>query len=105
MMDRGATIFAMISIGGLRAIPNYGPVSAAEATSSHTSANWLWNSRQRRLQPMQSWLALPTPKRCGRFLAYERIHEVAGIVRHAMPLAEVRELFSRDWVESHLWLR
>src|SRR5271167_779411 len=32
LMDRGARIFAMTSIGGSRAVPNYGPVSAAKAT-------------------------------------------------------------------------
>jgi enoyl-[acyl-carrier protein] reductase III len=32
LMDRGARIFAMISIGGSRSVPNYGPVSAAKAT-------------------------------------------------------------------------
>ena len=32
LMDRGACIFAMTSIGGSRAVPNYGPVSAAKAT-------------------------------------------------------------------------
>ena len=32
LLDRGARIFAMTSIGGVRAVPNYGPVSAAKAT-------------------------------------------------------------------------
>ena len=32
LMDRGARIFAMTSIGGSRAAPNCGPVSAAKAT-------------------------------------------------------------------------
>jgi len=32
LMDRGARIFAMTSIGGSRAVPDYGPVSAAKAT-------------------------------------------------------------------------
>jgi len=32
LMDRGVRIFAMTSIGGSRAVPNYGPVSAAKAT-------------------------------------------------------------------------
>jgi enoyl-[acyl-carrier protein] reductase III len=32
LMARGAPIFAITSIGGSRAVPNYGPVSAAEAT-------------------------------------------------------------------------
>jgi NAD(P)-dependent dehydrogenase (short-subunit alcohol dehydrogenase family) len=32
LMDRGARIFAMTSIGGSPAVPNYGPVSAAKAT-------------------------------------------------------------------------
>jgi enoyl-[acyl-carrier-protein] reductase (NADH) len=32
LMDRAARIFAMTSIGGSRAVPNYGPVSAAKAT-------------------------------------------------------------------------
>jgi len=31
LLDRGARIFAMTSIGGSRAIPQYGPVSAAKA--------------------------------------------------------------------------
>jgi enoyl-[acyl-carrier protein] reductase III len=31
LMERGARIFAMTSSGGTRAIPNYGPVSAAKA--------------------------------------------------------------------------
>ena len=32
LLDRGARIFAMTSIGGVRAVPRYGPVSAAKAT-------------------------------------------------------------------------
>jgi NAD(P)-dependent dehydrogenase (short-subunit alcohol dehydrogenase family) len=32
LLDRGARIFAMTSIGSSRAVPNYGPVSAAKAT-------------------------------------------------------------------------
>ena len=32
LLDRGARIFAMTSIGGVRAVPNYGPVSAVKAT-------------------------------------------------------------------------
>jgi NAD(P)-dependent dehydrogenase (short-subunit alcohol dehydrogenase family) len=32
LLERGARIFAMTSSGGTRAIPNYGPVSAAKAT-------------------------------------------------------------------------
>jgi enoyl-[acyl-carrier-protein] reductase (NADH) len=32
LFDRGARIFAMTSIGGVRAVPQYGPVSAAKAT-------------------------------------------------------------------------
>jgi NAD(P)-dependent dehydrogenase (short-subunit alcohol dehydrogenase family) len=31
LLDRGARIFAMTSIGGSRAVPNYGPVGAAKA--------------------------------------------------------------------------
>jgi enoyl-[acyl-carrier protein] reductase III len=31
LLDKGARIFAMTSIGGVRAIPHYGPVSAAKA--------------------------------------------------------------------------
>ncbi len=32
LLDRGARIFAMTSIGSSRAVPRYGPVSAAKAT-------------------------------------------------------------------------
>jgi enoyl-[acyl-carrier protein] reductase III len=32
LLDRGARIFAMTSIGSSRAVPNYGPVGAAKAT-------------------------------------------------------------------------
>jgi enoyl-[acyl-carrier protein] reductase III len=54
LMDRGARIFAMTSIGGSRAVPNSGPVSTAKAVSVRGSTRLTGRVRSQRQQAWSS---------------------------------------------------
>ena len=65
--EAGARIFAMTSSGSTRAIPNYGPVSAAKAIIEAHIRHSRWSWRRPASPPTPYWRARPTPPRRARF--------------------------------------